>query len=260
VEPGRVLVAEDHQVLGEAILMVLSDEGYEVRLAADPRPEALLVTARGWKPAVVLLDVELRRAVPGGLAVIRQIQRLGARVIVFVDRAALTLRAACVEAGVDGLASRTDSLRDVLDQLALAVRGEPLLSERERADIVALSQREQRLRVRGHEPFGRLTRREQQVLLALMNGHSAQQIADEWFVSLATIRSQIRSVLAKLEVTTQLAAVAAAHRAGWPRARRSDARPVRAASRPAAVASRPARVAPLAAPATPLPAKAGSAS
>jgi DNA-binding NarL/FixJ family response regulator len=35
------------------------------------------------------------------------------------------------------------------------------------------------------------------------------------FVSLATVRSQIRSVLAKVEVNSQIAVVAAAHRDGW---------------------------------------------
>ena len=48
-----------------------------------------------------------------------------------------------------------------------------------------------------------------------MSGRAATEIAEESFVSLSTVRSQIRAVLAKLGVHSQLAAVAMAHQAGW---------------------------------------------
>jgi two-component system, NarL family, nitrate/nitrite response regulator NarL len=40
-------------------------------------------------------------------------------------------------------------------------------------------------------------------------------IAADWFVSEATLRSHVRSVLGKLGVSSQLAAVTAAVRSGW---------------------------------------------
>jgi two-component system nitrate/nitrite response regulator NarL len=48
-----------------------------------------------------------------------------------------------------------------------------------------------------------------------MQGDSADEIAASTFVSLATVRSHIRAILQKLGVNSQLAAVAAASRAGW---------------------------------------------
>ena len=62
--------------------------------------------------------------------------------------------------------------------------------------------------------FRDLTPREIRVLVALTDGLSADQIAQEDFVSVATIRSQIRAVLRKLGVNSQLAAaaIAGAHR------------------------------------------------
>ncbi len=48
-----------------------------------------------------------------------------------------------------------------------------------------------------------------------MDGMSAEEIAEADFVALTTIRSQIRAVLHKLGVCSQLAAVAKANRAGW---------------------------------------------
>ena len=59
-----------------------------------------------------------------------------------------------------------------------------------------------------------LSPRESEVLGALIEGMSAETIASEQFVSFGTVRSHIRSILRKLGVPSQLAAVAAARRAG----------------------------------------------
>ena len=49
----------------------------------------------------------------------------------------------------------------------------------------------------------------------MVDGKAASEIAADAFVSLATVRTQIRAVLLKLGVHSQLAAVACAHRANW---------------------------------------------
>jgi two-component system, NarL family, nitrate/nitrite response regulator NarL len=68
----------------------------------------------------------------------------------------------------------------------------------------------------GWAGFERLSRKERDVLSALMRGETAQQISHECYVSLPTVRSQIRSILVKLGVSSQLAAVVLAYRSGWP--------------------------------------------
>ena len=59
-----------------------------------------------------------------------------------------------------------------------------------------------------------LTSSERRVLFYLTGGRSAQEIAEELVISLATVRSHIRSILRKLGVRSQLAAVAMANRRG----------------------------------------------
>ena len=61
-----------------------------------------------------------------------------------------------------------------------------------------------------------LTDREKVVLIHLMDGYTCSQIAEMDYVTKATVRSQIRSILAKLGVSSQLAAVAMAYRSCWP--------------------------------------------
>ena len=58
------------------------------------------------------------------------------------------------------------------------------------------------------------------MLRQLMQGHQVREIARLNVVSEATVRTQVKSILAKLEVSSQLAAVGLAHEAGW---RPSDA-------------------------------------
>ncbi len=52
-----------------------------------------------------------------------------------------------------------------------------------------------------------LTRREKEILRALSAGESTNSIADELFISLATVRNHIRAILRKLEVNTRIEAV-----------------------------------------------------
>ncbi len=90
-----------------------------------------------------------------------------------------------------------------------------IASPAQRAEAVAeLTRRLEALR--GElEPLQELTPREGRVLGHLMEGRSAEEIADCEFVSVATVRTQIRAILRKLDVNSQLAAVARARRAGW---------------------------------------------
>ena len=66
-----------------------------------------------------------------------------------------------------------------------------------------------------HAPFRSLTKRESAVLNHLAEGASPEEIARVSFVSLNTVRTQIRAVLTKLGVNSVVAAVAAAYRTGW---------------------------------------------
>jgi DNA-binding NarL/FixJ family response regulator len=58
-----------------------------------------------------------------------------------------------------------------------------------------------------------LTCREREVLTGLMAGLTVEQIAKREHVGVCTVRSHVRQVLWKLDVNTQLAAVAYAHHA-----------------------------------------------
>jgi DNA-binding NarL/FixJ family response regulator len=57
--------------------------------------------------------------------------------------------------------------------------------------------------------------REREVLAHLMKGRTVREIAVSGVVSEATVRTQVKAILAKLDVTSQIAAVGLAHQVGW---------------------------------------------
>jgi two-component system, NarL family, nitrate/nitrite response regulator NarL len=63
--------------------------------------------------------------------------------------------------------------------------------------------------------FESLTKRESDVLRELAVGSSPEDVAKSSYVSVNTVRTQIRGILAKLDVSSVVAAVALAYRTGW---------------------------------------------
>ena len=123
--------------------------------------------------------------------------------------------AACLEAGAIGVASKKESIASVIDKVRRALEGEPVTALPEREEMLS-DLRHHRSSERSRlSAFEHLTRREQAVLASVVEGKSAESIAHESFVSVATVRTQIRSTLQKLGVGSQLAAVALARQAGW---------------------------------------------
>jgi DNA-binding NarL/FixJ family response regulator len=92
-----------------------------------------------------------------------------------------------------------------LDHLPAALRGADPTSDHDPLPVTDV-----RLPPRFKALVG-LTTSERRVLFYLTEGWAAQDIAEELVVSLTTVRSHIRSVLRKLGVRSQLAAVAIAN-------------------------------------------------
>jgi DNA-binding CsgD family transcriptional regulator len=97
-----------------------------------------------------------------------------------------------------------------------------VISAAQRLDLLQELRQSRARRREELAPFVDLTGRERFVFAQVIDGRSANEIASSAFVSEATVRTQIRAVLAKLGVNSQLAAVAAARRVGWDPAPSSD--------------------------------------
>ena len=96
-----------------------------------------------------------------------------------------------------------------------AARGLATSAPAERERLLREARERGMHRAREQAPFARLSEREQEVLRALLEGSNVARIAEANVVSEATVRSQVRSILVKLDVGSQLEAVARANRSGW---------------------------------------------
>ena len=219
MNPGmRVALVEDHALLAEAMHVSLSLKGFQVvgiRLpSSNAAPGSLLAAILGANPSVVLLDLDLGSAGDGG-RLIQPLTRAGQRVVVLTGSSDPVRWGSCLARGALTVLTKSVPLQVIVEVLERVNQGLPVMSRSQREELVqvwlARSTDEDERRKR----LNRLTPREAHVLGELVHGKRVREVALEAYVSEATVRTQVKSILAKLGVTSQLAAVALARDAGW---------------------------------------------
>lgn len=213
------MLVEDHELLAQSLGLALQAEGARVATTVGPTADDVLQQARDLSPDLVLLDLNLdsgaAKELGSGLPLIRPLTALGALVVMVTGSTDDVEIASCVEAGAVGVLRKSSSFDELVDSIRRVLAERTLLSDHERQEQLAFLRQARQQESRRREPFDALTRREAEVLDRLMQGMSADQIANAWTVSTATVRTQIRAVLSKLDVNSQLAATARAREAGW---------------------------------------------
>ena len=208
----RILIVEDHALFAESLELALTMEGYDVRRLPVPEsassPSVLLATVVRLRPRIVLLDLDLG-SFGDGVRLIAPIARSGAHVVVVTASADKSRWGECLRYGARKVLTKTRPLNEILSTVRRLNQGLPVMDRDEREELLQLWHQELRNRLQ------RLTPREREVLGHLTEGHTVRDIARLSVVSEATVRTQVKSILAKLEVSSQLAAVGIAHAVGW---------------------------------------------
>ncbi|WP_435747045.1 response regulator transcription factor [Nocardioides sp. SYSU DS0663] len=214
----RLAIIEDHELFAEALAVVFSLEGYDVRRIAAPSGRAgtggVLAAARQLRPRVVLLDLDLL-GFGDATPLIAPLARAGAEVVVLAGGADRVRWGGCLAEGARVVVSKGQTLDHVRTVVRRLLGGQPVLRTADREELLALWHEHRRTREEHQRRLGRLTPREEQVLGLLMEGRTVREIAHVAVVSEGTVRSHVKSVLAKLGVSSQLAAVGLAHESGW---------------------------------------------
>jgi DNA-binding NarL/FixJ family response regulator len=214
----RVVIVEDHVLFAESLELALTVEGYDVRRVAIPdkeqAPGALVTSIARRRPRVVLLDLDLGRF-GDGEKLIPPLARAGFNVVVVtasVDRARW---GETIRYGARKVLSKSQPLNDILATVRRINQGLQVMTPEEREGLMQHWAEARSGLVEMSARLELLTVRERQVLALLMGGQTVREIATESVVSEATVRTQVKAILAKLEVTSQLAAVGLAHKVGW---------------------------------------------
>jgi DNA-binding NarL/FixJ family response regulator len=213
--PKRVLVVEDHALVAISLQVALSAGGWIIEITSGPTAADVIEHARRFGPRSVLLDIRLGMSVGCGIDLIAPLRQTGAEVVMLTAETDPAVLASCLEAGAAGWIGKDASLEAVESALGDVSDGVPLVGSTIREAMLEKLRSHRAAERSAISPFEQLSMREREVLSALVDGLSAEEIAETRFVSLTTVRSQIRSILRKLGVRSQLAAVARANRVGW---------------------------------------------
>jgi DNA-binding NarL/FixJ family response regulator len=213
----RVAIIEDHLLFAQALEFALTLEGYAVdrqEIQDTAVPHQLLASLLRTEPDIALLDLDLADA-GNGVRLVEPLTRAKIAVIVLTGSMDRARWGECLRYGACTVLSKSDSLDSILTTIRCVSERRPVLAREDRNRLIGEFQQESAAAQDLRRKLDLLTPREREVLGHLMSGRPVREIAQVAFVSEATVRTQVKSILAKLEVSSQLAAVGVAHSVGW---------------------------------------------
>jgi two-component system, NarL family, nitrate/nitrite response regulator NarL len=214
----HVVIVDDHLLFAQALEMALGAQGHLTsRLElpeANTTSAALVSTVLQLRPQVLLLDLDLG-AFGDGRQVIDPATRAGIDVVVVTGAEEPGEWARAILSGARTVLSKSQPLVDVVTTVDRLMEGLPVMSREEREHLLDLWAKRRADHAELWDRFDLLTMRESEVLGLLMQGESVRGIARHGYVAETTVRTQVKSILGKLEVSSQLAAVGLAYRIGW---------------------------------------------
>jgi DNA-binding NarL/FixJ family response regulator len=224
---NRIALVEDHSLFAESLEMALSLEGFDaerVALERDMTASRLLSATLALRPRTVLLDLDLG-AYGDGMAMIRPLTDARTAVIVVTSTTDRTRWGECIFHGARKIVPKNAPLSEIIACVRRIGNGLAMMLPAEREELLECWRQRLADEKDVLSRLQRLTLREGEVLGMLMAGKQVSEIARERFVSESTVRTQVKAILAKLQVGSQLTAVGLAHRAHWAPPRMPEIRP-----------------------------------
>lgn len=209
----RLIVVDDHPLLALGLKTQLEQTGMAVDIVNPLGTIDLVDEILAHEADLILVDLDMPFD-GGGVGLTKELVEAGQDVAVLTGSTDRALWARCLENGAIALLTKDETLESLIDAIAQLVDG---VAIRQQDRLTVISDYRERqvakaMRLRG---FDRLSERETEVLRGLMAGLSPSSLAERDYVSVQTVRTQIKNVLSKLGVNSQLAAVAKAYESGW---------------------------------------------
>lgn len=196
----RILLADDHVMVREAIATLLNLEGDLTVVGQVGRGTDVLPAVETCDPDVVILDIEM----PGrnGIDVARDLRKERAAVLIVTTFGRPGYLHRAMEAGAVGFLVKDAPATELADAVRKAARGERSVDPGLAMESMAL----------GANP---LTVREQEVLRAAEDGGTVADIARALNLGQGTCRNHLSAAMTKLDARTRAEAARKAEEAGW---------------------------------------------
>jgi DNA-binding NarL/FixJ family response regulator len=206
----RVLVVDDQDMVRTGLRMILQLGGLEVvGEAADGK--AAIEAVEQHDPDVVLMD--LRMPVMDGVEATKAIAGR-TRVLALTTFDTDEHVVAAIRAGAVGFLLKDVTSEGLIDAIDRAMAGEPVVAPSVLARMVNHFSTRPPLPAQLPEGFDQLSEREREILALIGAGHSNTEIAERLVISMATVKTHVRHIFAKLELRDRAQAVVVAKDAG----------------------------------------------
>jgi len=210
----RVLLVDEQQMFTDALSNLLAAEPDLEPVGAVTRIADAVAVCRRSSPDVVLVD--LRVGDIDGVDGIRALRQASpdTSVIVVTDRNDPAAITSAIRAGARGYVLKTRAVDELVAIIRQAVSGAMVLTVADVPNVIDRLQQARRSESEARRSLARLTVREGQILEHLTNGRSTPDTAAALNISPLTVRSHVKSILAKLGVHSRVEAVSYALRNG----------------------------------------------
>jgi DNA-binding NarL/FixJ family response regulator len=212
VDRLRVMVADDHVMMVQALLVALSREDDIDVVATAGTVEETAARVAETAPDVLLVDYHLPDGT-GADAVRRLPEPRPKIVFLSADRSDDAVLAA-LDVGACGYLVKSEPLDRLVSAVRRASEGEILLQPGELVTLLARQRERTRQEAARKQVSDSLTAREQEILQLMARGLDNRAIAESLHLALATVRWYVQILLEKLEVHSKLSAVARAAELG----------------------------------------------
>lgn len=208
----RVLVVDDQDLVRHGLRMILELGGVEVvGEAADGA--AAVARAEELRPDVVLMD--LRMPVMDGAEATRRIIEAGTSTVVALTTFDTDEHvASAIQAGAAGFLLKDVTSEGLVEAVRRAAAGEPVVAAPVLARLMSHFSASPPTPLQAPKGFDQLSDREREILALVGAGLSNAEIAERLVISMATVKTHVRHVFAKLDLRDRAHAVIVARDAG----------------------------------------------
>lgn len=222
-EKIRVLLVEDHTMTRMGLQLVLEKvEEIEVVGEADDGQKAIEL-AKSLTPDVILMDIGL--PIIDGIEATRQLKdgNIASRILIFTSRESEDDVFAALGAGADAYIMKGSTPEQITNAIKAVSEGtgwlDPLIAKMVLRNATKKNSTNETTsttikKADGSSLISSLTERELEVLSLIVEGLSNPQIAERLFISRATAKAHVHSILQKLCVDDRTQAAVLAMREG----------------------------------------------
>ncbi|KHT64095.1 nitrate/nitrite response regulator [Photobacterium gaetbulicola] len=194
----KIMIVDDHPLMRRGISQLLSFENdFEMVGEASNGADAV-VLAQEKEPDLILLDLNMKGM--SGLDTLNAMRAEGiqSRIVVLTVSDSRSDVKALINAGADGYLLKDTEPDQLIALLKQAMCGGQAFSDLVREYLADSAEQDSLLDT--------LTDREMQILKEVAKGYRNKQIADNLFISEATVKVHMKSLLKKLQVKSRTAA------------------------------------------------------